>query len=217
MQENKIIIFDWGGVIESHREGEYNIYNAIESIVKRLTDNKITGDIIHSWESCNFISKDHMISETSNIDDIKLWFNNIKNKFNLECTFEDFVQVYKEEYMKVYFYKDVVEYAHSLKKKCKIGILSNLGYLDKERIDKQVHLNMFDYIWLSFELECRKPDAIIYEKVEKDIEYDKSNILFIDDKKENIEAASECGWNTCLAYGYELDKIKKGVEEFLQN
>ncbi len=24
-QDDKIVIFDWGGVIESHKEGEYNI------------------------------------------------------------------------------------------------------------------------------------------------------------------------------------------------
>lgn len=26
---NKIVIFDWGGVIESHREGEYSLNTAI--------------------------------------------------------------------------------------------------------------------------------------------------------------------------------------------
>lgn len=216
MKQEKLVIFDWGGVIESHRDGEYNIDNAIESIVKRLTDDQYTGDIINSWMSCDYISNGHKISETSSIEDIQLWFYNIKNKFNMDCTFEEFTSVYKEEYMKVYFYKDVVEYAHSLKNRCKIGILSNLGYLDKERINMQVNLGMFDYVWLSFELGCRKPDEIIYEKVEQSIKYKKDNILFIDDKKDNIDTAQKRGWNTCLASGYELDKIKNSVETFLK-
>ena len=33
---DKLIIFDWGGVIESHSEGEYNLYKVIENILKRF-------------------------------------------------------------------------------------------------------------------------------------------------------------------------------------
>ena len=35
--------------------------------------------------------------------------------------------------------------------------------------------------------------------------------------KESIETAKQLGWNTCNAYGYELDKIKEKVKEFLNN
>lgn len=216
MKQEKLIIFDWGGVIESHRNGEYNIYDAIINIVKRLTEKDIDdSNILKLWVDCDNINNSK-ISEVNNIEDIKYWFNKLKVNFGFNCTFEEFVKVYKEEYAKVYFYKDVVDYVHSLKDKCKIGILSNLGYLDKDRINMHVNLKEFDYTWLSFELECRKPDDIIYEKVEKSLNIDNSSILFIDDKKSNIESAKKRGWSTCLAYGYELDKIKNCVEEFLK-
>lgn len=42
------------------------------------------------------------------------------------------------------------------------------------------------------------------------------NILFIDDDTNNILMARKYGWNTCQAFGYELDKIKYSVEEFLK-
>lgn len=118
--------------------------------------------------------------------------------------------------MKVDFYKEVVEFIHSLKDKCYIGILSNLGYLDKKRINYQVDLNKFDYTWLSFELECRKPNPKIYEMVENECHLNSNHILLIDDTKENIEIAKKRGWNTCQAFGYELDKIKEFVLEFLE-
>ena len=35
------------------------------------------------------------------------------------------------------------------------------------------------------------------------------------DNKDNIEMAKACGWNTCMAFGYELDKIKNSVNKFL--
>lgn len=215
MKEEKLVIFDWGGVIESHREGEYSFHRAIENIIRRLSDHKISGDIISIWEDCVYIENGNKISETSNMEDIKFWFHNIKNRFNLNCTFEKFIEVYKEEFMKVQYYNDVVEYAHSLKDRCKIGILSNLAYLDKERIDYQVDLSKFNYVWLSFELNCIKPNEKIYNSVENYIDIDNENILFIDDTFCNLEIPKQHGWHTCQAFGYELDKIKESVDAFL--
>lgn len=40
------------------------------------------------------------------------------------------------------------------------------------------------------------------------------DILFIDDTLVNIEASKIVGWNTCLAKGYELDKIKIILRNF---
>ena len=47
--------------------------------------------------------------------------------------------------------------------------------------------------------------------------FKKENILLVDDRKDNIEMASSMGWKTINATGLELDKIKKGIEEFLNN
>ena len=93
--------------------------------------------------------------------------------------------------------------------------LSNLGSLDKQRLDKQVDLKQFDYVWLSCELNTRKPKDKIYEIVENDCKIEPNNILFIDDSKENIEMAKNRGWNTCLATGHELNRIKEKINELL--
>ena len=71
-------------------------------------------------------------------------------------------------------------------------------------------------MYLSFEIELRKPDRKVYEYVLNDMKISPENILFIDDDTNNILMAKECGWNTCQAFGYELDKIKSSVEEFLK-
>ena len=44
--KNKIVIFDWGGVVESHREGEYNVFNARTDIIKSLIGNKLSENAI---------------------------------------------------------------------------------------------------------------------------------------------------------------------------
>ena len=212
MNYNKIVIFDWGGIIESHREGEYNVDTAIENLIKQF----------NPTESKNIVERYYIRSVQFGVNDIRdikenKWFEQIKEEFSLKCTAQEFYDYYIKEFDNIEYYKDVVEYAHSLKEKCQIGILSNLGYLDKQRLDKQVELKKFDYVWLSFELKCRKPDKKIYKIVEKNCKIKPENILFIDDSKENIETAKQLGWNTCNAYGYELDKIKEKVKEFLNN
>ena len=63
----------------------------------------------------------------------------------------------------------------------------------------------------------RKPNQKVYEMVQKECDMLPKNILFIEDTDKNIETAKKMGWNTCKAYGYEIDKIKESIELFLQN
>ena len=125
-------------------------------------------------------------------------------------------KIYIEEFSKVSYYKDVVSYAHSLKNKCKIGILSDLTIFDKSRIDMQYELKQFDYVYLSFELGMRKDSTNIYEYVTDDLNINPKYILFIDDDINNIKRAKSCWWNICLARGVN-DKIIKSVDKFLND
>ena len=208
--KRKVVIFDWGGVIESHRKGEYSIDKAIINLIKHFNSTEDENTIIKRYynQSVEDITY-HIYLENDR------WFEKIKKEFNLKCNSEEFYDYYIKEFDKIEYYKDVVEFAHSLKDRCKIAILSNLGSLDKQRLDKQVDLKQFDYVWLSFELNCRKPKEKIYEIVEKDCKIEPKKILFIDDSEENIEVAKNRGWNTCLATGHELDKIKDSINNFL--
>ena len=208
--KRKIVIFDWGGVIESHKEGEYSIDKAIINLIKHFNCKEDENTIVERYYDQSVEDITYHIY----LDNDK-WFQKIKNEFNLKCNPDEFYDYYIKEFDKIEYYKDVVEFAHSLKNRCKIAILSNLGSLDKQRLDKQVDLKQFDYVWLSFELNCRKPKEKIYEIVEKDCKIEPENILFIDDSKENIEVAKKRGWNACLATGHELDIIKEKVNEFL--
>lgn len=212
--DNKIIIFDWGGVIESHREGEYNVYEALANVIKQFNTSTDENELMKIYKSLN---NELNIGACNRIEDIEKWFHTIKAELQLTCNFEEFCEAYKKEFSKVYYYKEVVEFAHSLRKYCNTGILSNLIFLDKARIDNQVNLDKFDYVWLSFEIGIRKPNEKIYEFVEKECKIEPNNILFIDDKERNISVASQRGWNVCQARGYELDKIKQSVYNFLND
>lgn len=214
--ENKIVIFDWGGVVESHKDGEYNCFSARVDIINNFIKNKLDENaILKKWDDCNYDKNDKCISEIYKEKDLLEWFERIKKSFNLQCDYDEFYIIYQEKFDKVDFYKEVVEFAHSLKDKCKIAILSNLCSFDKSRIDKHYDLSKFDYVWLSFEMECKKPKEEIYIKVENECQIKPENILFIDDVIENLIPAQKRGWNVCNANGHEIEKIKKSVKEFL--
>ncbi len=215
MNDEKLIIFDWGGVIESHNNNEYNVYKSLKSIMNYFNIDLELDELITKYESCSIDELGRSIGTYNDMINIEKWFNRVKNAFNINCTFQEFCEIYKRENIKIHYYKEVVDFILSIRNDCKIAILSNLISLDKERLDYQVNLSKFDYVWLSFELGYIKPDEKIYEVVEKECRIDPGNILFVDDTKKNLDIAKKRGWNTCLAMGLEIDKIKNTIYKFL--
>lgn len=211
---NRVVIFDWGGVVESHEDNLQELKNAKIRMIKKwnsqLTDKEILEGFTDMTPSGIFID------ETNDEKDIKDWVKLIQKNMNINVSFEEFKKAYEEELSSVKYYKDVVHYVHSLKNKCNIAILSNLMAFDQKRIDEEYDLSKFDKVYLSFEIGIQKPNKEIYEYVQNDLKIDSKDILLIDDREDNILAAQECGWNTCQAYGYELDKIKVAVQQFLE-
>ena len=207
MKKNKLILFDWGNIVESYTTG-YTIHDAFDDLFRECgyKDSKVYSKL----------SKYHL-SEISSIEKFETTFIEMKKEFNLIGDFNNFINRYNYYFDKISYYKNVRDYEISLKDKCYIGILSNLTILDKTRLDKQVGLENYDYVFLSFELGIRKPNIEIYNKVQSKIPFPKSNVLFIDDRSDNIESAQKYGWNTLQATGLELEKIKKICENFVKN
>lgn len=211
---DKVVIFDWGGIVESHENNLEDLKKAKIRMVKKLNNNLSDEEILKRWTDKT--SNGIQIGSSNKLEDLKDWVNLIQKNMNIHISFEDFKKRYEEELSSVKYYKDVVEYAHSLKSKCKIAILSNLMPFDKKRINDQYDLSKFDYVYLSFEVEMRKPNRDIYEYVLSDLGVKPEQILFIDDDSQNILMAKQCGWNTCQAFGYELDKIQEAVNDFIK-
>lgn len=206
MKKNKLILFDWGNIVESHSTGYSNL-NAWDDTFRACG---CDGDNIYERLSS------YRLSTISTIDEFKSVYEKIKNDLSLKTSFEEFIDKYKHYFNKIDYYKNVSDYELSLKDKCYIGILSNLLIFDKERLDMQVGLNNYDYVFLSFELGMRKPDIEIFKKVYENLPFEKEDILFIDDRTNNIESAKKFGFNTLQATGLELDKIKDVCEKFLK-
>ena len=207
MKKHKLILFDWGNIVESHTVG-YSCKDAW----------------IELFKLCGYHSNNDLFSELSKykttaiktINDFKAVYQDMKKDFNLNVEFDEFQKTYYKCFKNITYFKDVRDYEISLKDKCYIGVLSNLTVFDKERIDKQLGLNNYDYVFLSFEMGLRKPDMEIYKEVQKQLPFDKKDILFIDDNNKNIDSAKKFGWNTLCATGLELNNIKEFCNNFLE-
>lgn len=204
--KKKLILFDWGNIVESHTTG-YTCYDAYNDLFYECgyKGEEMIFNVLGKYKlSC--IKTNEEFSKTYKL---------MAKEFNLNKTYDEFVKIYKKVFSRIDYYKEVADYEISLKDKCYIGILSDLNIFDKERLDKQVNLSLYDYVFLSYEMGLKKPSIEIFNAVQKQLPFTPNNILFIDDRKDNIESAKKLGWNTCQATGLELDKIKSSVDKFL--
>lgn len=86
----------------------------------------------------------------------------------------------------------------------RMGILSNTCDAHWNWILRQQHpmmAGLFDAVVLSFEVNAMKPDDQIYRAAELSAGVPSDQILFLDDKAENVRAAKQRGWQAEQCFG----------------
>lgn len=89
-------------------------------------------------------------------------------------------------------------------KEIPVHALSNFGRETLEIADRHYpFLSEFDSRFISGELGLMKPDPAIYEALEAGLDLSGPELIFADDRPENIAAAAARGWQTHLFEGPE--------------
>lgn len=109
----------------------------------------------------------------------------------------DFVDSWLRDYKIIKPTFDLVQQLY-ITKKYKIGLFSNIykgmvPEMIKRKIIPQIRYN---YIFLSCDIGMQKPEKQIYDYVLSTTGLRAEQILFIDDKEDNLEPALRLGWNT---------------------
>ena len=92
---------------------------------------------------------------------------------------------------------DFLEVAKELKRKYNIGMLSNDLKIWSSFLRNKFNItHLFDVVIISGDVGYRKPDKKIYEVLLNKINGSAEECVFIDDKLENLQAASELGIKT---------------------
>lgn len=103
---------------------------------------------------------------------------------------------------------EFIDVAKELTEKYKLAMLSNDIKDWSNKLRKNFKINrFFDINVISGEVGYRKPDIKIYETLLHDIDSSAENCVFIDDKLENLQVASEIGFNT-IRFVRNKDKVE---------
>ena len=92
----------------------------------------------------------------------------------------------------------------TLQRKAKVGCLSNTNSIHWDKLlSSYTFMQSFDRRFASQILGCSKPGKDIYEKVAANLGTHPREILFFDDKPENVEAAQRLGWHARVYTNHE--------------
>lgn len=213
---NKTIIFDWGGVILKEYPEHYCDRDAIVETFTHFNSKLSKDDAYNIYLHTLKDESKKIISIFDDYENKHKWYERVNKEAKLNTTYDEFVNEFTKNYVKVDKYEEVVNYIYSLKGKVNLALFSDLIFVCFESLKNQIDLNTFNNVFLSFKEGYIKTYEDAFENVENKLKVNPKDILFIDNNETNIENARKRGWNTCLATGKELDKIKEAVSAFLK-
>ncbi|HVT01278.1 MAG TPA: HAD-IA family hydrolase [Patescibacteria group bacterium] len=190
----KAIVFDWHGVLD-----KVSLVGFLEILKSgtHLTDERLLELIKPADEQITRgeISKDAFIEDVYDATGIK------KEKIQEGVAYIN--QVIKDE--------ELWRFVEKLRKKYKVGILSDSPTYKTETIKYTVNLDrFFDATVFSSDVKMRKDDPKMYELICELLNVKPTETLFIDDLEKNIEMARDLGFETFL---YE---DAKELEEYIK-
>ncbi len=185
LKEVKCVLFDYGNVISLPQD-------------KRIADqmSALVGLEPDVFEKAYF--EERRAYDRGDVDGVEYW-RILTRRMGIqldEATFKKLIELDVACWFKVD--ERILMLAADLKKAgYEIGILSNMP-IDQVAAYKNLDswMGAFDHLFLSAEFRMAKPDREIYEYVMRETGKTPQEIFFIDDKDENIEAASQIGWQT---------------------
>lgn len=108
--------------------------------------------------------------------------------------------------------EETIKITKKSRKKFTVGLLSNQTDWIDELEEKYHFRKMFDFVIISKEVKCRKPEKEIFDILIKKSKVKPNRILFIDDMKEYQEVVGSLGIN--FIYYQNLEKLKSDLRKF---
>jgi len=198
-KEIKLVIFDIGRVILD--------FDHMITCNKLAKYSKKDGEYIY-----DFIFKSEMLNEyeKGEISSIKM-FENVSGELDLDISFEKFREIWGD----IFSLKEGIgELIRRVKKVARIAVLSNTDEMHFDFIREKVDIMKdFDWLFLSHETGCRKPEKEIFEYAINKTGIPPGEIIFIDDISEFVDAANQAGINGILFK--DINSLRKDLEVYL--
>ncbi|MBI2674409.1 MAG: HAD-IA family hydrolase [Candidatus Yanofskybacteria bacterium] len=197
MEDIKVIVFDFFGVVVNNFPQQTG-----EALLNKYSINKEEWGIFVNKAAVGLDTGEK--EESQFIDDIVAYFN-------LHCTAKDLekdLNSWDDEFLIVN--NELINLIKNLKDKYEIACFSNVSEALSARMNARGLYDVFDKVFLSYQIGKTKKDAEAWKYVEGELGHKPEEYLFIDDSEQNVETAEVRGWR---AMQYKDDKK---VEEKLR-
>lgn len=182
MKNIKTIVYDYGGVISKKQNKEL-----INKMCKILN--------IPAEQFFSFYTKERRDYDSALIDAKTYWTKTIQlmdGQIELK-DMDKLIELDIKSWLDMN--SETIEYIKSIKDQIKLAILSNITFEVLEEIKNLYWIHYFDTKIFSCEEKFSKPGDEIYNICLKRVKVEPQHILFIDDSKENLNAAQKKGIN----------------------
>ena len=192
MEKIENIIFDLGGVI---LDVDYNLTRA--AFEKLGVANF---DEMYSQANANKLFQK---LETGEIDEAE-FYKELNDCTGLHLSTEEIKKAWNA--MLLSFREGSLQFLEEIRSKYKVYLLSNTNLIHWNSFKETFHSKKrsktfeeyFDKAFYSFKMGLRKPGEEIFRAVIKELKIHPAKTVFIDDSKQNIEAAKKAGLQTIL-------------------
>ena len=122
------------------------------------------------------------------------FYQQVKEALDLKLSYDSFVPIWNDIFFLSAKNRSVYGLVNTLRANYKTAMLSNINFLHYEYLKKHFPVfNVFDNIFLSFEMGLAKPKKEIYEKVIQDLKICPHEIFYTDDRAELVDSAISLG------------------------
>ncbi len=196
----KAIFFDFDGVLTKDSKGSINICNNLSELTGIPLEKLI--------EACNFRKQEYNQGTISKEEFWKDFCERLGEKIDI-CLLDD-------AFGKINVNWAIFEISQNLRKKYKIGIISNNPKERFERISKDMELyKKFDGLFISYMFGILKPDRKIFEKAIDVFKCRADECIFIDNNENKLDIPMEMGFHTIYFDDSknDIDSLKRQLRE----
>ena len=201
MSEIKCVLFDIGGVLV-----DWHMSWITSEVSKRFEINENMLSDVFSKHLHNL--------DSGNVQEKTFW-DKIADDVNSHTLKEN-----TESLWNTYFRKnakpnqDVINLAKTIRENSyTMGIISNIEEITHRVVEDWNVLEHFEHKFMSYQIGFSKPDSRIYEHVIERLPFDPTQMIFIDDKAPNVEAAKRSRINAIHFTGFsELVESLSGYD-----
>ena len=117
------------------------------------------------------------------------FYEDFKSKFQAKLTYDEFASIWCDIF---YLHTDVINLVEKLTRTYSLYLISNINELHFNFLDQRYRevFELFNGLILSYKVKSIKPEEEIYYALRTMADTNFNNIIYIDDRKDLIEAAS---------------------------